>query len=201
MSDLTGKVALVTGAGRGLGRALAKALAEKGLTVAANDLTPIHTDTLVEEIQARGGTARAYLADVSKKLALQTMLNEVLDDWDQVDVLVNHAEVEPKDALLDMDEWDWRRTLDVNLTGVFTVMQSVGRVMREQGGGLIVNLLPEGPQGAAYAASKGGLRALTQFAAGELAADNIRVELVEYRKGDIQAGVETVLGILDASKG
>ncbi|MBN2500305.1 MAG: SDR family NAD(P)-dependent oxidoreductase [Anaerolineales bacterium] len=196
MSDLHGKVVLVTGAGRGLGRTLAKALAERGATVAANDLTPIHIDTLVEEIEAQGGTAKAYLADVSKKLALQTMLNEVLDDWGRVDMLVNHAEVEPDDALLDMDEWDWRRTLDVNLTGVFTVMQSVGRVMRAQGGGLIVNLLVENPRGAAYAASKGGLAALTRAAAEELASDSIRVELVTYRKGETQSGVEAVLELL-----
>ena len=198
MSDLKGKVVLITGAGRGLGRALAKALAGQGASVAANDLTPIHVDTIVSEIEAQGGKAKAYLADVSKKLAVQTMLNAVLDDWGRIDILINHAEVEPGDALLDMDEWNWRRTLDVNLTGAFLCMQSVGRVMGEQGSGLIVNLLPEEAEGAAYAASKGGLEALSRTAAEELAVYNVRVELVKYPKGETQVGVEAVLRILDS---
>ncbi len=141
MTDFKGKVVLITGAGKGAGRRLAVAFAKHGAIVAANDISPINVEEVVEEINAGGGSARAYIEDVAKKVGVQALVKGVEDDFGRIDILVNHAAVEPHSPLLDMDEWDWHRTLDVNLTGAFLMTQSVGRVMREQGGGVIINLV------------------------------------------------------------
>ncbi|NOY97730.1 MAG: SDR family NAD(P)-dependent oxidoreductase [Chloroflexi bacterium] len=182
-ADFAEKVVLITGAARGSGRKLAEAFAAQGARVAANDITPIHLDGVVEQINANGGQARAYVEDIAKKMPVQTLVNQVLDDFGRIDILVNHAAVEPHKPLLDMDDWDWQRALTVNLTGAFLVTQSVGRVMRQQGGGVVVNIAPlaggdASPGRAAYVASMTGLLGLTRQAARELAAHNIRVHAV-----------------------
>jgi NAD(P)-dependent dehydrogenase (short-subunit alcohol dehydrogenase family) len=175
MSFLTGKVVLITGAGKGVGRRLAEALAARGATLAVNDLTPINLDETVARIAAAGGQVQPYLADIAKKLPVQGLLNRVLDDFSRLDVLVNCAQVEPRKSVYEMDEWDWQRTLDVNLTGAFLLTQSAGRIMKEKGGGTIVHLgvRPGGPgpdEGrAAYLAAKAGLEALVKAAANEFA--------------------------------
>jgi 3-oxoacyl-[acyl-carrier protein] reductase len=178
------KVVLVTGAGRGIGRAIAESFAMEGAIVAANDLTPDNLAETVRRIGEAGGTARDFLADVSKKMPVQGMITEILDVWNRIDILVNNAGVEPHAPLLDLDAWDWQRTLDVNLSGPFFTMQSAGRVMREQGGGVIVNIASIAGRAhglkdrSSYVASKLGLIGLTREAARELAAYNIRVNAV-----------------------
>jgi 3-oxoacyl-[acyl-carrier protein] reductase len=184
MSAYEGKVVLVTGAGRGIGRAIAQSFAAQGAFVAANDILPVNLDETVAGIRTAGGQARDYLADVAQKMAVQTMIEQIRDDWDRIDILVNNAGVEPHAPLLELDEWDWRRTLEVNLSGPFFTIQSVGRVMRDQGGGGIVNIgsIAGRAHGlkdrSAYVASKMGLIGLTREAARELAAYNIRVNAV-----------------------
>jgi NAD(P)-dependent dehydrogenase (short-subunit alcohol dehydrogenase family) len=178
MDEFEGKVVLITGAGRGNGRALAEAFAARGVIVAANDLTPINLDETVARIQAAGGGVQAYVADIASKLALQTMLNAILDEYGRIDFLVNALSVTPTDALLEMDEWDWRRSLDLNLTGPFLLMQSVGRVMQAQDGGVIINLILGEEQSAAALAGKSGLIGLTRAAGSEFGAYNIRVNAV-----------------------
>ena len=135
MNDLKDKVVLITGAGKGSGRILAKALAKRGAIVAANDISPVHVEEVVDEINQQGGRAQAYIEDVAKKLGAQNIIKQVEDDFGRIDILINHAAVEPHVPLLDMDEWDWHRVLDVNLTGAFLMTQSAGRVMRNQGSG------------------------------------------------------------------
>jgi len=182
--NFDGKVVLITGTGRGIGRQLALDFGATGAFIAANDITPINLDQTIDQIEAAGGKAREFIADISKKMPVQSMVTEILDEWQRIDILVNNAGVEPHAPLLELDSWDWQRTLDVNLSGAFYTMQTVGRVMHEQGGGVMVNIasIAGGAHGlkdrAAYVASKMGLIGLTREAARELAPFNIRVNAV-----------------------
>jgi len=181
MTDLKGKVVLVTGAGKGAGRAIALAFTSHGANLAINDLTPINLDQTEAGIRAAGGHVKAYIADVTKKLPIQGLINTVLDDWGRIDILVNCARVKPASSLLDMDDWDWQRTLDVNLTGVFLLMQSVGRVMRSQGGGKMLTIAPDShsePNHAAYSVSKTALVELSKRAKQEFSEHGIQVHLI-----------------------
>jgi NAD(P)-dependent dehydrogenase (short-subunit alcohol dehydrogenase family) len=184
MAELEDKVVLVTGAGRGIGRAIAEAFAARGARVAANDITPVNLDETVRRITAVGGACKGYVFDVAAKMPVQAMIEEIRDDWQRIDILVNNAGVEPHASILEMDEWDWRRTLDVNLSGPFFTTQSVGRVMREQGGGTIVNIASIAGRAhglkdrSAYVASKMGLVGFTREAAREFAAYKIQVNAV-----------------------
>ncbi len=193
--DFKDKVVLITGAGCGLGRDLALEFACRGAKVAANDIAPINVDAVVAAITAQGGQARTYLADVAKKVAVQAMIHDVLDDFGRIDILINHARVEPAFPLLELDEWDWHRALDVNLTGAFLMTQSVGRVMREQGGGVILHIMsqprPSNPVGwLAYTASTQGLIGLTRAAALELSDCRVRVNVFCSPLAQATAGVE-----------
>ncbi|HMB23688.1 MAG TPA: SDR family NAD(P)-dependent oxidoreductase [Anaerolineales bacterium] len=197
MDWLKDKVVLITGAGKGSGRSLAEAFARQGAIVAANDISPINVEEVVEQIRTQGGRAKAYIDDIAKKVGVQNIVNQVEDDFGQIDVLVNHAAVEPRVPLLNMDEWDWHRVLDVNLTGAFLMTQSVGRVMRARGSGVIVNLIAESARDeneAAFVASMQGLAAFTRQAAHELSPYGIRVHLAENASGRI---VEDVLALFD----
>lgn len=208
MNGLKDKVILITGAGKGSGRLLAKALAERGAIVAANDISPINVEELVDHITTEGGRGKAYIEDVAKKVGAQHLIKQVEDELGCIDVLINHAAVEPYIPLLDMDEWDWHRVMDVNLTGAFLMIQSVGRVMRAQGSGVIINLITEpdsrvqnaraddrreGRSEAAFVASMHGLQGLTLEAARELNPYGIHVYAVENRGDKI---VEDVFALL-----
>ena len=186
-------VALIVGAGSEAGRGIVRGLASAGLRLALNDLLPDRIEALAAEVKAAGGEAVAFPADVTRKLGLQTMLQDVLGAWERIDVLVFIASTQPPDALLDMDEWDWHRTIDMNLTAAFLCMQSAGRVMREQGGGVIVNVLA-GDESAspAYAAAAGGLWALSEQAMVEFAQHGVRVHVVSD-VGEVTA----IIGNLD----
>lgn len=198
MDKLKEKVLLITGAGKGSGRILAQVFAEHGSIVAANDISPINVDEVVNQIIAKGGRAKAYIDDVAKKVGVQNIVNQVEDDFGRIDILINHAAVEPHVPLLDMDEWDWHRVLDVNLTGAFLMTQSVGRVMRAQGSGVIINLITgstrDGNAEAAFIASMNGLDGLTRQAARELAPHGVRVYAIENVSEKI---VERVFALLD----
>jgi NAD(P)-dependent dehydrogenase (short-subunit alcohol dehydrogenase family) len=179
VNDFAGKVVLITGAGRGAGSLLAWSFASQGARLALNDISPVN----LEELVAGLAGARAYVEDITRKLAVQALVKQVEDDFGRIDILVNHAAIEPHAALLDMDEWDWHRTLDANLTAAFLAMQSVGRMMRAQGAGVIVNVIPAGSrellkERAAYLASLHGLAALTRAAAQELSEYGVRVHAV-----------------------
>ena len=198
MNKLRDKVVLITGAGKGSGRLLAQAFAERGAIVAANDISPINVEEVVNQIVAKGGHAKAYIDDIAKKVAAQSIIKQVEDDYGRIDILINHAAVEPHVSLLDMDEWDWHRVLDVNLTGAFLMIQSVGRVMRAKGAGVIINLITvstrDGSNAAAFVASMNGLDAFTRQAARELSPYGIHVYAAKSRADKI---VENVFALLD----
>ena len=191
------KVVLITGAGRGTGRQVAETFAAQGARVAINDISPQNVESLAAELHQRGYNARVYVDDIVKKVAVQALVNRVEEDCGRIDVLINHASVEPHTSLLDMDEWDWHRTLDVNLTGAFLTMQSVGRLMRDHGGGVIINMasLSGGTialDRSAYTASLFGLVGLTRQAARELFSYGIRVHVVGRGLGRFQNTGATV---------
>src|SRR5581483_7838518 len=208
MDDFKDKVVLITGAGKGKGRALAEVFVQRGAFVAVNDISPINLDDMVAK---GGGKVRAYPEDVAKKIAIQTIIKQTEDDFGSIDILINHAAVEPRVALLDMDEWDWHRVLDVNLTVAFMTMQSVGRVMRERGSGVIVNLVTAPASGskneAAYVASLHGLIGLTRQASVELSEYNVHIHAVgtgiaEFHRAEMsvpRSFIESVLYLCKTS--
>ena len=200
MNTLKDKIILITGAGKGSGRILAQALAEQGAILALNDISLVNVEEVVDQILAKGRRAKAYIDDIAKKVAVQNIINQVEDDFGHIDILINHAAVEPNIPLLEMDEWDWHRTIDVNLTGAFLMTQSVGRVMRAQGSGVIINLITEFTsvepvqRKSAFIASMRGLDGFTRQAARELSPYGIQVYAIENVQGKI---AEMILALLD----
>jgi glucose 1-dehydrogenase len=179
--ELPGKVALVTGAGSGIGHAIAERFAREGAAVAINYLG--HGDeaeTLARDVEAAGGKAAALEADVSDSAAVEALVAQVVERFGRLDVLVNNAGIEKSQPLLEIDEASWDRTLAVDLKGPFLCLQAAARRMQDGGRGSIVNISSVHedfpfPSYAPYAAAKGGLRMLMRNAALELAPLGIRV--------------------------
>lgn len=178
MKPLINQVALITGAGRGAGKTLAEALSAAGASIAAVDISPLLLDEVETAILGAGGQCRTYVSDMAKKRIVQGTIETVLEDWGKIDVLINAGYVNPKGGLLDLDDWDWQRSLDVNLSGVFYALQAFGRIAGERPeGGMAVNLIP-GAGNPALTVSVSALLRLTHEAAHELGASNIRVNAV-----------------------
>ena len=184
---LDGKVAIVTGAGQGLGEAIAKTLAAAGARVAVNDLNPDRAQRVVWAIEANGDQAIPIVADISNKFQCVHLVETTRAEWGRVDILVNNAGIEPVSSILKMDEWDWDRCIDVNLKGTFLMSQLCGRVMADENGkdgGAIVNISSiagvETPllHRAAYCASKAGIVGFARECAREFAQYGIRVNTV-----------------------
>ena len=186
-ADFDGKVALVTGAGSGIGQACAVALAARGAAVVATEL-PDRLEaaaTTVAEIERSGGTALAVGLDVRDVAAIEACVRDAEAWRGRLDVLVNNAGIAIRKPAFELTEADWDAVLDVNLRGVFFVAQAVGRVFRDQqpAGGAIVNIasimgLVGSTERAAYGASKGGVVNLTRMLAVEWAPHGIRVNAV-----------------------
>jgi 3-oxoacyl-[acyl-carrier protein] reductase len=179
------RVALVTGASRGIGRSVAEALAGAGYAVAVNFASRRQdADAVVAAIRSGGGTAVAIAADVGQRSAVEGMFATVDTELGRLDALVNNAGIGPRvDRLTDIDDETWHRTLAVNLDGAFFCMRAAIPRMKALGGGRIVNVSSGaartgGGIGAHYAASKAGMLALTARAARELAPDRIAVNAV-----------------------
>lgn len=182
--DLSSRTAIVTGAGAGIGQAIALGLARAGANVMVNDLNPDRVDEMARQIGAAGGKAAAFQGDVGNRFQAAALIETARDVYGRIDILVNAAGAFKADPFARIDEWDWRRQLEVNLTGTFFCMQLMGRVMADEGGGVMVNIASTAgytrtlPQGAAYAASKAAVVALTRQSARELAPHQIRVNAI-----------------------
>jgi 3-oxoacyl-[acyl-carrier protein] reductase len=191
MTNLMNKTILITGAGRGLGQTLAEAFASQGASVAANDINPIGLEQTVARIRAAGGQVKDYAFDLTKLLPVVALIQQVLDDFGRIDVLVNADSVRPGDPIFKMDEWDFHRTLDVNLTAPFFLIQRVGQVMQQQGGGVILNVGRGNlPGGAAYRASVAALEALSQAAAEELSPLGLHIHYLTGEAESVERAIE-----------
>ncbi len=182
MGRLDGKVALVTGGSRGIGRGIAETLAAEGADVAVNYTAhPEAASEVVAAIEAMGRRAMAVQADVSDRTQVEAMVASVTDQLGPIDVLVNNAGVETIVPFLELDDAEWERVTNINLRGPWTVGQIVARDMVERGTrGAIVNIgsIQAGmvfPGRTHYAPTKRGIEALTTNMAAELAPHGIRV--------------------------
>jgi NAD(P)-dependent dehydrogenase (short-subunit alcohol dehydrogenase family) len=178
MTSLIGKIAIVTGAGRGTGRTVALALGQAGARVAVVDVNPDTAQQTAEALTEAGHSALALPADIANKLAIQTVIYTVLDQWERVDLLVNAAHIAPTTSALTLDEWEWNRVLDVNLKGVFLTSQTVARAMSQTGGGWVFNLMRPDTGSVAVAAARGGLLALTTALVTEWGPLGVRMQAV-----------------------
>ena len=183
--DLSGKVAIVTGAGRGLGKALALGLAQHGADVTVVSRTPEQLEPVAEAIRGLGRKALALRVDTAKKAEVVDMTARVMDQWGKIDVLVNNAGVDYNVPALEYSEDEWDRIIDINLKGYFLCSQAVGAVMlRQKSGSIVMNSSVYGVVGAAiqpsapYASSKGGVNNLTRTLAIEWAPHRVRVNAV-----------------------
>ena len=183
MTDFTDKTAIVTGAGSGIGKAIALELASRGCDVAVcgRRLEPVQATAA--EIAAMGRRAYAASADVSNGESVTAFVADVLKTFGHIDILVNNAGLTRDNLLIRMSEEEWDAVLGTNLKGAFLFAKAVARPMMKQRSGAIVNIssivgLIGNPGQCNYAASKAGLIALTQSLAKELASRNIRVNAV-----------------------
>jgi NAD(P)-dependent dehydrogenase (short-subunit alcohol dehydrogenase family) len=183
---LLNKTAIVTGSRRGIGRAIALALAKEGASVVITDLDRDDCQKVVDEIMAAGGRALAVKCDVSVKTEVQSLVAETIAEYGKVDILVNNAAVGVVKHFLRLTEEDWDRVLSVNLKGAFLCSQIVAKNMVKNGGGRIINISSVASGGgggcttmlASYIASKGGLKSLSEAMAIDLAAYGINVNAI-----------------------
>jgi NAD(P)-dependent dehydrogenase (short-subunit alcohol dehydrogenase family) len=210
MKNLNGKVAIVTGASRGLGKDIAIGLAEYGAAVVIAARTDTEKDGLpgtiyktMEQIQAKGGKGLAFKVDVSNEESVQQMTQKTLAEFGRIDILVNNAGVAVYMPVVDMPLKRWDLTMRVNLYGTFICSKAVLPSMIKQGGGSIINITTHGhrtiepgknsnapyPTLAAYEAAKGGVERFTMALAGELSKNNIAVNCIKPEYGVATEGM------------
>jgi NAD(P)-dependent dehydrogenase (short-subunit alcohol dehydrogenase family) len=183
---LKDKVAIITGARRGMGKSHALLFAKLGAKVVVSDISQEECQEVVDEIEKNGGEAVAVKCDVTKKEEVDNMISLAVEKWGKVDILVNNAGIVDFKPFVDMAEKDWDRMIEINLKGYFLCAQSAVKEMIKQKSGAIVNIasvemgqLGGGMPGLAhYCASKGGVVAFTETLAVELAGYNIRANAV-----------------------
>jgi NAD(P)-dependent dehydrogenase (short-subunit alcohol dehydrogenase family) len=180
---LADRVAIVTGSGRGIGKAIALTLAKEGAHIVVSDIDIEAADRAAAEIRALGRQAVVVKADVTKKVEVDEMVNRVLERFKKIDILVNNAGVVTVRPAELLSEADWDRDVGIDLKGVFLCSQAVGKAMIAQKRGNIINISSMAaqiglPGHSAYCAAKAGVLALTKVLSIEWAAYNIRVNAI-----------------------
>lgn len=176
------KIAIVTGAGRGLGKGIALKLAKEGVRVVINDVNLEHANEVVEEIKNIGGTGIAVKGNVANLEEVHQLFECTLKEFGRLDILVNNAGINRDSMLHKMSIEEWNQVIAVNLTGTFYMTQEAGRIMREQEYGSIINISSASWLGnigqANYAASKAGVVGLTKTASRELARKGVTCNII-----------------------
>ncbi|AHJ31205.1 3-oxoacyl-[acyl-carrier-protein] reductase [Nodularia spumigena] len=184
MKLLQGQVAIITGASRGIGRAIALELATQGATIIVNYANYSGAaESVVADIIADGGQAIALQADVSQAQQVDTLISTVMEKFKRIDILVNNAGITRDTLLLRMKPEDWQAVIDLNLTGVFLCTRAVSKIMLKQRSGRIINIASVAgqmgnPGQANYSAAKAGVIGFTKTVAKELASRGITVNAV-----------------------
>lgn len=184
MFDISGKVAIVTGASRGIGQAIAEAFAQAGVKVVLASRKQDALNTVMDNIKAKGGEALAVAAHNGDKAQLQALVKRAAEAYGRVDILVNNAATNPHfGTLLEAEDSMWQKTIEVNLMGNVWLSQAVVPIMKANGGGKIINIasingLRPGPYQGIYSITKAAIISLTKTLAMELGGDNIRVNAV-----------------------
>ena len=180
---LDGKIAIITGASKGIGEGLSYALASAGAKVALLSRNIGELRTVAEKINSQGGVAKAYQMDLSAISSIRTAIEKVYQDFGRIDILVNNAGLGFNHAALDITENDWDEMMDVNLKGLFFCCQVAGKIMLEQKCGSIVNMSSQASvvaikNHAVYCTGKGGVNQLTKVLALEWAEQGVKVNAV-----------------------
>ena len=184
MEKLDGKVAVITGAGSGIGKQIALTFAGEGADIVVGDKMVEEAESTAKEVRDLGRKAIAFPMDVTKKEEVRRLIDTALDNFKKVDILVNNAGIVRLAMLLEMTEEDWDKVLDVNLKGVFLCTQAVARYMMEQKYGKIINLASVAALGstapglANYSSSKAGVVQFTKSCARELGPYGINVNAI-----------------------
>jgi len=182
--DFTGKVAIVTGAGSGLGQGLARRFTEAGASVIVHyNSSETGTQNVTRQIRDRGGNAIAVQGDLTEEKYAARLIRQAAEQFKGLDVLINNAGTYPLQSVLHMTPSEWDQVVDANLRSVFLCTQAAAKVMKEQGGGAIVNITSiesenPAPNHSHYNAAKGGVLMFTRASACELAPHGIRVNAV-----------------------
>ena len=181
---MTGRTALITGGGRGLGFAYAEGLAAAGAAVVINDLREENLSEAIAKLQAKGYQARGLAFDVTDEAAVGAAFDELDQDGVEIDILVNNAGIQFRKLLVEVELKDWQRVIDTNLTSAFIVGKEAARRMIARGrGGKVINIGSVGSQAARptvgpYPAAKGGIKLLSRAMAAEWAQHNIQVNTI-----------------------
>lgn len=182
--ELEGKVAIITGGGRGIGRGIAKRLAEAGAEIVIADIDISKAKKTAEDLARKGKNSLAIQADISRERAVNFLVKKSLDKFKKVDILINNAGIMFRTRLQHLSLEEWEKTLRVNLTGPFLLIKALLPVMKKNGHGRIINISSSAGRsvstlgGVHYTASKAGLLGLTRATAKELASFGITVNSV-----------------------
>ncbi len=180
-TNLKGKIALVTGSGSGIGKAIAIGLAREGVDIAVNDVNKENAEKAATEIRETGSRALVVLASVADETEVRKMVDKIVAEWGGIDILVNNAGVTNHLLIEDTDKEDWERVLSINLSGAFNCSKAVVPSMRQRGGGRIINIVSYSGEhmtmigGVSYTSSKSGIWGLTRQLSFELGPYQITV--------------------------